>query len=148
MTKITGVAENQYFTSALYPTLIDSDVLSADMTPITTPTVYSIPTETVSLDGLSATEGVLRDIVVTYDNTNPAAIDLLGANNISITSANLEVVTVIVTYNEGLIEQLSANNISIVSANLEVVLNPVIYNNGTIEQLSANNIQIISGTLT
>jgi hypothetical protein len=144
MTKIGPNYSRDYFTSGLYPFLFD-DGMSIEMTPITTPTIYSIPTESVGISGIVPTAGTLEDIVITYDNY-PA--ESLAVNNIAITGANLEVVTALVTYNNYPTESLAVNNIAITSANLEVAAVIVTYNNYPTESLAVNNIQIQSGTLT
>lgn len=144
MTKIRTESIREYFTSVLYPFVTD-EIMAASMTPITTPAVYSIPTESMSMSGLVLESANLQSIVQTYNN--PLALEELSVNNISITSASLVDSQNIVVYNNGLTEELAINNISITAATLEVAAIIAVYNNGLVEEITANNIQIISGTL-
>ena len=108
MAKIRSNNRSDYFTSGVYPYLFE-DELGIELTPITTPKLYNIPTETVGISGIVATTGTLENIVKTYNNS--LATESLAVNNIAITSANLEVVVVIVPYDNSLAtESLAVNN--------------------------------------
>jgi len=145
MTKIGPNNRSDYFTSGVYPYLFEDDGISTELTPITTPKFYSIPTERVGITGVEAVSGSLDNIVVTYDNYIP---ENLRVNNIAITSANLEVTVNYVVYDNYPTENLRVANISIRQGTLEEVVNFVTYNNYPEENFAVNNISIQSGTFT
>ena len=149
---ITGILSSkslgyEYFTSSLYPIVIDDSLLISS--PIADRgLIYTDPNDLLGVNLPAITNGTLIETVVykTYDNS--LYEDTASVNLPSILSGTLLETITYKTYDINYsIDGIIVSNPTITSGTLVEVIEYINYNNGVIEDIYIRHPSIITGTL-
>jgi len=149
---ITGVLASrstayEYFTSALYPFVVD-DALSVSAVAPQPSELWENPNDDISVSNIMIVVGTLNETIVYKTYNEPLYNDPIGVETPQVISGNLVETIIYKVYNEPLAtEPIGIQLPDILSGNLVETIVYIVYNNGEIEDIGIEQPIIVSGTL-
>lgn len=147
---ITGVlasrtAQYEYFTTILYPIVVDDELSVSQVIPMPS-ILWESPNDDISINNVIVQSGTLVDTIV-YKYYNDGAIEDIGVQVPMAVSGTLVDTIVYKVYNDGVIEDIGVQQPVAITGTLVETIVYITYNNGAIEDIGVQLPTVISGTL-